>query len=161
LVDIERNLVEIIPAMRAYARVLCRSSVRADDLVQDALERALRHREQFIPGSSLKAWVFKILKNKFTDDLRASRHLVQDVGGENATRLVSLPDQLWRLQYADLLRAVGVLSLETQQAVLLTMGAGLTHEEAAVVCGCPLGTLKSRIRRARSHLLATVDIGAE
>ncbi len=138
--------------------MLCKSYTRADDLVQDTLERALRYRDHFVPGSSLRAWVFRILRNKFRDDLRADRRLVEDIDGENAARLVSAPEQLWRLQYTDLLAAIELLAPESREAIVLVMGAGLTHQEAAIACGCPLGTLKSRIRRARAQLIDVIDV---
>ena len=159
VVAMEDELVSIIPPLRAYARSLTKSGVRADDLVQDSLERALRYRHQFIPGSSLRAWVFRIMRNKFADDLRAGRWVVEDIDGERAATQVSSPEQQWRAEYADLLTAVHALGEGARDAILLVLGAGLTHEEAAEVCDCPLGTLKSRVRRARAQLISMGVVG--
>ena len=127
-------------------------------MVQDTLERAWRHRATFQEGSNVKPWLFGILRNRFTDDVRRSRKTVEDVDGENAARLISPADQHWRMQYNDLLAAIKLLPASTRDALVLVMGAGLSHEEAAVVLGCPLGTLKSRIRRAREQLLDIVEL---
>ncbi len=158
VLSVEDEIVSIIPHLRAYARLLTGSRPHADDLVQDALERAWRHRARFVAGTNLKAWVYRILRNKFTDDHRNGRFLVQDVDGEGAARLVSPADQIWRLQYADMLAAIQALPEHSRQSVLLVVAAGLTHEEAAAICNCPLGTLKSRVRRARAQLLDLVDV---
>jgi RNA polymerase sigma-70 factor (ECF subfamily) len=156
--DLAEEIVKAIPALRLYATFLTRSTPRADDLVQDTLERALRHRASFQDGSNVKAWLFSILRNRFTDDFRRGRRMVEDVDGEAAARMVSPADQHWRLQYADLLKAIDAMPPATRDALVLVMGAGLSHEAAASILGCPLGTLKSRVRRARSHLLTLVEI---
>ncbi len=152
------DITNVIPALRVYAFFLSRSDAQADDLVQDTLERAWRHRATFREGASLKAWLFCILRNRFTDEIRRRRYLVEDVDGENAARLTCPPEQHWRLQYADLLMAINALPVATRDSLVLVMGAGLSHEEAAAVLGCPLGTLKSRIRRARDRLMGIVEI---
>ena len=153
-IGMEEELVSIIPPLRAFARSLTGSAAHADDLVQDCLERALRYRAQFVIGSSLRAWVFRIMRNRHVDNRRASWWVVEDVDGEHAGMQVSLPEQHWRMEYADLLGAVQALDAPSRDAILLVLGAGLTQEEAAEVCDCPLGTLKSRIRRGRARLLS-------
>ena len=150
----DEELISIIPRLRAYARSLAGAGAHGDDLVQDCLERALRYRIQFVPGSSLRAWVFRIMRNKYVDDRRAGRWTIEDVDGEHAQMQVSLPEQHWRAEYADLLGAVQALDEPSRDAILLVLGAGLTHVEAAEVCQCPLGTLKSRIRRGRVRLIS-------
>jgi RNA polymerase sigma-70 factor (ECF subfamily) len=152
------DILGTIPALRLYAFFLARSHHQADDLVQDTLERAWRRRDTFRPGSNPKAWLFRILRNRFTDEYRRNRNTVEDVDGRNAALLQYPADQHWRLQYGELLMAISALPIATRDAILLTMGAGLSHEDAADVLGCPLGTLKSRIRRARANLLSIVEI---
>ena len=152
------DIIKIIPALRIYAMILTKSPAHADDLVQDTLERAWKHRTSFKAGASLKAWLFSILRNRFVDELRKNRQTVQDVDGDAASKLVTPPDQYWRLQYNDLFKLIEGLAPGVRDALLLVVGAGLSHEEAALVLGCPLGTLKSRIRRARGQLLDQVDI---
>ena len=150
----EEELVSIIPPLRAFARSLTGSGVHADDLVQDCLERALTYRSQFTSGSSLRAWAFRIMRNKFIDDRRASRWVVEDIDGGHAAMQVSFPEQHWRAEYTDLHCAVQALDAPTRDAILLVFEAGLTHEEAAKACQCPLGTLKSRVRRGRARLVS-------
>jgi RNA polymerase sigma-70 factor (ECF subfamily) len=156
--SLAEDIIKTIPALRLYAYFLSKSNAQADDLVQDTLERAWRHRASFREGANLKAWLFGILRNRFTDEVRRRRKLVEDVDGANAARLVSPPDQHWRMQYADLLEAIAALPPATRDSLVLVMGAGLSHEEAAQVLGCPLGTLKSRVRRAREQLLSVVEL---
>jgi RNA polymerase sigma-70 factor (ECF subfamily) len=154
------DLLELAPVLRTYAFMLSKSTDMADDLVQDTMERAWRHRANFQQGSNVRAWLFGILRNRFIDELRKNSRTIADVDGEAAGRLSTPPEQLWRLQYADLLRAIDKLSPAVRDALMLVMGSGLSHEEAAAILCCPLGTLKSRIRRARVQLMAALDAGA-
>ena len=150
----------MVPSLRAYARFLSKSAANADDLVQDTLERAWRNRRTYQPESNLKGWLFRILRNRFTDDFRRHRGMVQDVDGEHAASLVTPADQYWRMQYLDLIDAINLLSPEVRDALVLVMGLGFTHDEAAAALDCPLGTLKSRVRRARAHLIDLVEVPA-
>jgi RNA polymerase sigma-70 factor (ECF subfamily) len=152
------DIVELMPLLRVYAVFLTKSATYADDIVQDTLERAWRSRTSFKEGSNVKAWMFGILRNCFIDGLRKDKRLVQDVDGKIAAALSTPAEQHWRLQYAQLLRAIEGLPPQVRDAVFLVIGAGLSHEEAAAVLGCPLGTLKSRVRRARGPLMDMIDI---
>jgi RNA polymerase sigma-70 factor (ECF subfamily) len=157
--DVFRDgIVELIPAARAYATVLTRHKGDADDLVQDTLMRAWRFRDGFAAGTNLKAWLFKILRNEFVALIYARRNLVQDVDGRYAARLVSAADQDWRLAYSELLDGLDQLTPDTREALLLVAATGLTCEEAAQVCGCAVGTIKSRVSRARQRLAELVDV---
>jgi RNA polymerase sigma-70 factor (ECF subfamily) len=157
--DVFRDgIVELIPAARAYATVLTRYAGDADDLVQDALMRAWRFRDGFAAGTNLKAWLFKILRNEFSAQIYSRRNVVQDVDGKYAARLVCAADQDWRLAYSELLDGLDQLTPDTREALLLVAATGLTCEEAAEVCGCAVGTIKSRINRARQRLAELVDV---
>jgi RNA polymerase sigma-70 factor (ECF subfamily) len=157
--DVFRDgIVALIPAARAYATVLTRHKGEADDLVQDALMRAWRFRDGFAAGTNLKAWLFKILRNEFFAQIYARRNLVQDVDGKYAARLVSAANQDWHLAYSELLEGLDQLTPDTREALLLVAATGLTCEEAAVVCGCAVGTIKSRVNRARQRLAELVDV---
>lgn len=136
---------------------LTRSPSEADDLVQDALMRAWRYRSGFKPGTNLEAWLCAILRNCFYTGLQKNRRTVADVDGRHAAQLSSPPDQEWRLRYSELLEALKQLSAETRDALLLVVGAGLTYEDAAEITGCAVGTLKSRVHRARTHLAEITD----
>lgn len=151
------EVVALIPPLRGYAIALTRSSAEADDLVQDALVRAWQFRDGFKAGSNLKAWLYKILRNTFYTQSVRRRRTVQDVDGRLAAQLVSSPDQEWRLAYDELLVALGKLSQDTRDALLLVVAAGLTYEEAADVAGCAIGTMKSRVNRARERLAELTD----
>lgn len=129
----------------------------ADDLVQDALMRAWRSRNGFEMGTNLKAWMFKIVRNTFYTSIAKRRNTVQDVDGKLAARMACSPEQEWRLQYGELLNAMDRLTPDAREALLLVVASGLSYEEAAEVCGCAVGTLKSRVNRARERLAKLVD----
>ena len=151
------EVIALIPPLRGYASALTRSSVDADDLVQDALVRAWQFRAGFQVGTNLKAWLYKILRNTFYTQSMKARKTVQDVDGRLAAQLVSNPDQEWRLVYDELLSALDHLSQDTRDALLLVVAAGLTYEEAAEVADCAVGTMKSRVNRARQRLAELTD----
>jgi RNA polymerase sigma-70 factor (ECF subfamily) len=151
------RVVALMPMLRGYAMALTRSSSDADDLVQDTLVRAWRYRSGFQPGTNLEAWLCAILRNCLYSTKTKHRRIVEDVDGRHAAQLSCQPDQEWRLRYSELLEALKLLSAETRDALLLVVGAGLTYEDAAQVCGCAVGTLKSRVHRARAHLAEITD----
>jgi RNA polymerase sigma-70 factor (ECF subfamily) len=152
------ELVALIPKLRAYALVLTRSSSDADDLVQEALLRAWKYQASYGEGTSLKAWVFRILRNEFLTRSKAERH-VQDTDGKLAAQLVTNPDQEFVVRYGELIEGLRQLSDATREALLLTAGAGLTYGEAAELCDCPVGTIKSRVNRAREILAEHFEAG--
>jgi RNA polymerase sigma-70 factor (ECF subfamily) len=151
------EMVKLIPKMRAYAIVLTKSASDADDLVQDTLLRAWRFREGFRPGTDLKAWLFRILRNEMLRKAQTANRLTEDVDGKFAAQLVSDPDQEFNLRYRELLEGLQHLSEDTREALLLTVGAGFTYDEAAEVCGVPPGTIKSRVNRARGFLASYIE----
>jgi RNA polymerase sigma-70 factor (ECF subfamily) len=128
----------------------------AEDLVQETLMRAWQFRHTFAPGTNLKAWLFRILRNAYLasrDQLRT----IPDLDGVLTSRAAHEPDQEWRLQFGELLDALSKLPQPSREALLLVVGSGLTYEQAAEVCDCSVGTIKSRISRARERLLELVD----
>lgn len=153
------QIVALIPPLRGYAMALTRSSVDADDLVQDALVRAWQFRSGFHIGTNLKAWLYRILRNTFYTQVQKRRATVEDVDGRFAAALVSDPDQEWRVAYDELLCALEDLSQDTRDALLLVVAVGLTYEEAAQAAGCAVGTMKSRVNRARERLAQITDFG--
>lgn len=152
------GLIALIPKLRAYAISLTGRTAEADDLLQDALVRAWRFREGFEPDTNLKAWAFRILRNEFLSRLAAGRATIQDVDGKFAAALAFAPEQEWRLAYSEVLEALDQLSPITRDALLLVTASGFTYEEAAELCGCAVGTLKSRVNRARQQLMALVSV---
>jgi RNA polymerase sigma-70 factor (ECF subfamily) len=150
-------IIELIPQLRAYALMLTRSACEADDLVQDALVRAWSYRATFQPDAQLKPWLFKILRTRFYSDAAKRWRMVEDVDGLFAAGLTCAAEQSWRIEYDELRDALNALSHNTREAVLLVLSEGLTYEEAAQVCACPAGTMKSRVNRGREQLTRLLD----
>lgn len=151
------GIVALIPTLRAYGAMLTGATNEADDLVQDALVRAWRFRDGYVPGTNLKAWLFTILRNEFITQARVRRRTIQDVDGKHAALLVSAADQEWRLSHRELLEGLKSLTPATREALLLVTVSGFTYPEAAKLCGCAVGTLKSRVNRARKQLAERMD----
>lgn len=153
------NLNVFTPKLRAYATLLLGSIEDADDLVQDTLLRAWRYRHTFQPDSNLKAWLFRILRNEFLT--RAGRpRALQDYNGELAATLVAPGDPELRLQCDQTLRALQNLTPKSRDALVL-VAAGNSYEELAEIWGCAVGTVKSRIARARQSLLEVIEASEE
>lgn len=147
-------LIETLPAMRAYAMLLTRDRSAADDLVQDAAERIIARSTQFEAGTNFKAWAFTILRHRHIDGLRqAKRANLTDIGDDPDAMLPpSLPNQEDHLILKDLMGAIGKLPGEQRETLALVVAQGMAYEEAANVIGCPVGTVRSRLSRARRAL---------
>jgi RNA polymerase sigma-70 factor (ECF subfamily) len=156
-----RNLiVEMIPTLRAFAWSLCRNGSDADDLVQETLVKAWAARDRFEPGSNLRAWLFTILRNTYYTHATRGRREVSDTDGHYAATLHAAPSQDWSLAMSTLREALDRLPPDYREALVLVGAAGLSYEEAAEICGCALGTVKSRVNRARARLLREMDASA-
>lgn len=155
--DFRSDIINALPALRTFALSLCGDGTRADDLVQEAFARAWANQHRFRPGTNFTAWVFTILRNLFYSDLRKAKREVEDADGAHAARLVALSDQ----EDASTLTAVrdrlNRLPAAQREALLLVGAEGFTYEEAADRIGCQVGTVKSRVSRARATLLAGLD----
>ncbi|WP_296598414.1 sigma-70 family RNA polymerase sigma factor [Phenylobacterium sp.] len=151
------EVVSLIPALRAFAWSLSRNGSDADDLVQDTLIKAWSNREKFEPGTNLRAWLFTILRNTYYTSVLRRRREVRDEQGEYASTLTSAPTQDWSVAMRSLQIALQQLPDEHREALILVGAAGLSYEEAAEICGCALGTIKSRVNRARARLLKIMD----
>ena len=149
----ESDLVTCVPHLRAFARFLTGHRERADDLVQDTIVRALKAAHQFQPGTNLRAWMFTILRNLHYGELRRSHLRVQSLDDVAVLEPAVLPNQDAGLEFRDFCRAFGQLGDEQREVLTLVGASGLSYEEAAKVCDCPTGTIKSRVSRARSNLL--------
>ena len=156
-----------LPHLRAFAISLTGSLDRADDLVQETLLRALSNLDRFERGTNLQAWMFTILRNLFHSEYRKRRREVEDPDGVYAEQLTSQPEQGARLDFEDFRSALATLPSEQREALLLVGASGFSYEETAAICGCAVGTVKSRVNRARSrlsgllHLDAAEDIGPD
>ncbi len=154
-------LAAAIPNLRAFAISLCGNPHQANDLVQETLLKAWDNRTSFIPNSNFKAWLFTILRNTYFSELRKSRREVADVDGEEAAKLVTLPAQMAHLELEEFRHALARLSTDQREALLLVGAEGFSYEEAAAVTGCAVGTVKSRVNRARARLAAQMGYGTD
>jgi RNA polymerase sigma-70 factor, ECF subfamily len=154
-------MLDAIPHLRAFAISLSGNVTYADDLVQGALLRGLENLDKFQPGTSMQAWLFTILRNQFYTDMRRRRREVEDADGTMAGKLAVMPEQGARLDFTDMQAALARLSVEQREALLLVAAEGLSYEEAAKICGTTLGTIKSRINRARTRLAELLDLEPE
>jgi RNA polymerase sigma-70 factor, ECF subfamily len=146
------DLVAAIPNMRAFAISLCGNRDRADDLVQEALVKAWNHLESFQQGTNLKAWLFTILRNAYFSELRKTKREVPDADGQFAARQAVAPEQHGHLDLIDLNNALAKLPADQREALILVGAEGFSYEDAAGICGCAVGTVKSRVNRARTKL---------
>ena len=151
---LQDRMVKAIPGMRAFACSLCRNRDHADDLLQETLLRAITGIHTFDQGSNFEAWLCTIMRNSFKNEYRRSKRTVQDEDDRLAATLSVPPEQFgWGIA-RDLRAGLGRLSPDQQQALFLVGAAGLSYEEAAEKMGCPPGTIKSRVSRARTMLAA-------
>jgi RNA polymerase sigma-70 factor, ECF subfamily len=151
------DVIALVPALRAFAWSLSHNSADADDLVQETLIKAWAHRDKFEAGTNLRAWLFTILRNTYYTTVVKKRREVADEDGKHAATLSAAPTQDWSVTMRSLQVALGRLPHEHREALVLVGAAGLTYEEAAEICGCALGTIKSRVNRARAKLLKIMD----
>ncbi|MDS9468884.1 sigma-70 family RNA polymerase sigma factor [Paracoccus sp. MBLB3053] len=146
------EVVEQIPALRAYSRVLCRSVPDAEDLVQETLLRAIDYSDSFRPGTNLRAWLFTIMRNRFYTSCRKS---ARERTGEVdcvAQQLRIEADQDWHMQVLEMKSALSDLPAHYREAIVLVGALGESYREAARVMNCDIGTVKSRVSRARQML---------
>src|SRR4051795_1830553 len=151
-------LLAAVPSLRAFAISLSGHIDRADDLVQDTLLRALSNIDRFERGTNLNAWLFTILRNLFHSEYRKRRREVEDPDGSYAARLRVQPEQGSRLDFEDFRVALSKLPHDQREALLLIGASGFSYEEAAGICGCAVGTIKSRVNRARSRLASLLAV---
>jgi RNA polymerase sigma-70 factor, ECF subfamily len=146
------EILATLPSLRAFAMSLTGHSDRADDLVQETLMRAVANIHRFEAGTNLNAWLFTILRNLFHSEYRKRRREVEDPEGSYASHLASPPEQGAKLDLADLRVALTKLPPDQREALLLVGAAGLPYEDVAAIMNCAVGTVKSRVNRARLRL---------
>jgi RNA polymerase sigma-70 factor, ECF subfamily len=155
------EILAAIPSLRAFAISLTGHSDRADDLVQDTIVRAWTNIDRFERGTNLNAWLFTILRNLFHSDYRKRQREIEDADGSYAERLKTRPDQQSHLDFEDFRAALATIPLDQREALLLVGAQGLSFEEAAEVCQVAVGTVKSRVNRARTRLAVLLDLTSE
>jgi RNA polymerase sigma-70 factor (ECF subfamily) len=153
-----RELLTTIPSLRAFARSLGATSDRADDLVQETLIKAWANQQSFVQGTNLKTWLFTILRNTAYSEYRKRWREVEDADGSYAAGLVTEPAQIAHLNMADFKLALNAVPQEQREALVLIGASGFSYDEAAKICGCAVGTIKSRVNRARQRLAATLGL---
>lgn len=153
------ELTALIPHMRAFARSLCRERAEGDDLAQDALLKAWNRRSSFEIGTNMKAWVFMIVRNQFYSDKRRSWRQVQLDPAVAERTLTSNADPTWAVELDEVRRALTLLPVEQREALILVAVAGLPYDEAAAICQCAEGTIKSRVSRGRAQLAQILATG--
>lgn len=151
------DLLELVPFLRAFARSLSGRRDGADDLAQEALVKAWQSRGSFVPGTNLKAWLFTILRNQFYSDRRRAWRqapwdplAAEQICGSNG-------EQTLAAELSDTARALKALPSEQREALILVGAGGFSYEDAARISGCAVGTVKSRVARARKALIAILD----
>jgi RNA polymerase sigma-70 factor (ECF subfamily) len=155
------RMLAAVSSLRAFAISLTGNLDRADDLVQETLLRAWANIDRFERGTNLEAWLFTILRNLFHSEYRKRRREVEDADGAFAAKLRTQPDQQDHLDYEDFLTALAKLPPDQREALLLVGAQGMSYEEAAEVCNVPVGTIKSRVNRARSKLAELLDLDSD
>ena len=157
--EFKRELTAVLPHLRAFARGLCGRPDMADDLVQEAMLKAWAAQDRFEPGTSMRAWTFVILRNAYLTDMRRNRFR-GEYDETVAERILTAPaGQEEPIHLSDLHRALLTLPAERREALLLVGAGGFSYEEAAQICDCAVGTIKSRVGRARAALSSMLEEG--
>jgi RNA polymerase sigma-70 factor (ECF subfamily) len=161
--SVQDAMLAAIPNLRAFAMSLSGSADRADDLVQETVMRAMANIDTFTPGTNMAAWLFTILRNRFRSEYRKRRREVEDPDGSYLASLKMPPEQFGRLEFKELIAALAKLPHVQREALLLVAASGFSYDEAAAICGIAVGTIKSRVSRARQLLaeLLVIDSPAK
>ncbi|BCM20794.1 ECF RNA polymerase sigma factor EcfG [Mesorhizobium sp. J8] len=153
----EATIVDLIPALRAFARTFCRDKTDADDLVQETLLKGIAHIDQFEPGTRIKSWLFTIMRNTFYTKHKVYTREAPAVNDCASARSITYGDQEWHIRSQEVHAAIGKLPPQQREVLVLIAILGVSYEETAGICGCAIGTIKSRLNRARMSLLE--DLG--
>jgi RNA polymerase sigma-70 factor (ECF subfamily) len=152
------SLIKEIPNLRAFAISLSRNVHQADDLLQDTLLKAWANSDSFTPGTNLRAWLFTILRNTYYSAHRRGGREVQDSEGVYASRVATPPSQESAVDLADFRKALDKLSDDQREVLIMVGASGFSYEETAEICGVAIGTVKSRVNRARVRLAELLGI---
>lgn len=158
--DVKTQLVAAIPSLRAFAVSLSGNPDRADDLVQETLIKAWSRLDSFADGTNLAAWLFTILRNVYYSEYRKRRREVADSDGVLAAKLASPPSQHGHMDFLDFEGALQRLPPDQREALVLIGASGVSYEDAAQICSCAVGTMKSRVNRARTRLAELLAVNS-
>lgn len=156
--SVRKAVLGAVPSLRAFAISLCGNVDRADDLVQETMLRALANIDSFQPGTNMSAWLFTILRNHFRSEYRKRRREVEDGEGHYADTLKTQPEQHGHVEFREFREALAHLPPDQREALILVGASGFSYEETAHICGCAVGTIKSRVNRARTRLAEILSI---
>jgi RNA polymerase sigma-70 factor (ECF subfamily) len=146
-------IVDLIPALRAFARTFCRNQADADDLVQETLAKGIANIDKYEPGTRMKSWLFTIMRNTYNTRIKVAVREAPGLLDCASARPIAEATQEWSVQGREVAEAVERLP-EHQREVLMLIGVlGVSYEETAEICGCAVGTVKSRLNRARAGVL--------
>ena len=157
--EFHRELTAAIPHLRAFGRSLCGCRDRADDLAQETMMKAWAARDRFVAGTSFRAWTFTILRHIYYGQIRRERFVGHYDEAEAERTLVAHGGQESALEATDVLRALATLPAAQREVLVLMAVGNVTYEEIAEICGAAIGTIKSRIARARAAISAVIDGG--
>ena len=149
----EHEIVRLLPALRAFARTFFRDADSADDLVQETLMKGLANIHQFRPGTSMKSWLFTIMRNAFYTRARLSRRELPGSADSVSVRPARDPPQESSARARETAAAIQTLPPDQREMILLIGVRGVSYDEASSICGCAMGTVRSRLSRARLRLL--------
>lgn len=155
----QREILSLVPQLLAYARGLVRCPADAEDLVQDVIMRAWAAQDRYIPDTNMRAWLFTILRNRFYSKYTGQGGRQSTLEDVPEALLAVPPGQEWGLRQSELKAALLLLEAPLREALLLSVGAEMNYAEIGQVLGCPVGTVKSRVFRARRALAAILDGG--
>ncbi|MCZ2328892.1 RNA polymerase sigma factor [Bartonella sp. F02] len=159
--NFKQELLLSLPALRAFAISLCNKRDKAEDLVQDTIMKAWAKQESFEMGTNIKAWLFTILRNEFYTQIRKGGREVQDSEGIFTQSMAVHPTQYGSMDLQDFKKALDMLSSDQKEAIILIGASGFSYEDAAAICGCAVGTIKSRVSRARHRLQELLQVNGE
>lgn len=154
----KEQLLASIPSLRAFARSLAYSADKADDLVQETLVKAWNKQDSFHMGTNIRAWLFTILRNEFYSQMRKRGREISDADGAISENMAVHPEQGGKIDLQDMKKALDLLPDDQREAVILIGASGMSYEEAAEICGVAVGTIKSRVSRARTRLMELLEV---
>lgn len=150
------EIVRLIPALRAFAHTLCRDASEADDLVQETLMKGIANINRFQPGTNMKSWLFTIMRNTSYTRFKMANREGPGLLDCASSRPAISASQEWSLRSQEMARAIEALPDDQRQVIVLIGILGTSYDDAAGICGCAVGTIKSRLSRARYRLLETL-----
>lgn len=157
-IEFKSELLASLKSLRAFSVSLCGNRDHADDLVQETVMKAWAKQSSFTMGTNMKAWLFTILRNEFYGQIRKSGREVADPDGSFTEKLAEHPAQFGKMDFMDFQDALSKLPEDQREAIILVGASGFAYEEAAEICGCAAGTIKSRVSRARTALQGMLEV---